>query len=211
MASPVMLRSVRHRPLNLLTALCLLLCVLTIIFTIKSFWQHDQVSLVHAHRWQLTLEKGGFTFEVGTLYPMEDISPATGPPHFRRTGPAQMFSSHWQLSHTIDPFRARFFASNALGFGGEKWFEDGDFPASKAPAPPVIATGQEIETKSWFFPAWLVIASAALLPGWWLWKKRDYKRNHRRKNQLCPTCGYDLRATPDRCPECGTLPAKTSV
>ena len=51
-------------------------------------------------------------------------------------------------------------------------------------------------------PTWAVAVATAIPPA--LWLRRRLKRPTR--PGLCRHCGYDLRATPGRCPECGAVP-----
>ena len=53
-------------------------------------------------------------------------------------------------------------------------------------------------------PLWLLVMMAAVLPALRLLRWRAAVRRSRQVSRLrCPSCSYDLRATPDRCPECG--------
>lgn len=57
----------------------------------------------------------------------------------------------------------------------------------------------------WLITGGQVLATAAgFLAG--VPAQRRRKRQARAAVGLCPACGYDLRASPDRCPECGSVP-----
>jgi hypothetical protein len=54
-------------------------------------------------------------------------------------------------------------------------------------------------------PYWLAIPITMVLPVYATVRWRQGERLKRRvANNLCPACGYDLRASTERCPECGT-------
>jgi hypothetical protein len=62
-------------------------------------------------------------------------------------------------------------------------------------------------------PYWLLLLAFATYPavtfgrrGW-----LAYRFGVRQQQSLCTNCGYDLQATPDRCPECGTIPPQSDL
>ena len=52
----------------------------------------------------------------------------------------------------------------------------------------------------WIVPLWPATAACIVVMLFWL--RKHYLRKS--GTNICPTCGYDLRASQNRCPECGT-------
>ena len=53
-------------------------------------------------------------------------------------------------------------------------------------------------------PVWFLLLASGVLPA--SWGVGAARRRRRARGGLCRRCGYDLRATPARCPECGAVP-----
>ncbi len=53
---------------------------------------------------------------------------------------------------------------------------------------------------------WPFVILMSVLPITWLIRGGKRRARKRAAAGLCPSCGYDVRATPDRCPECGSVP-----
>lgn len=56
-----------------------------------------------------------------------------------------------------------------------------------------------------FLPPWPLLAVSGVAPMTWLWRWRKRRLANHPGIYACEVCGYDLRATPQRCPECGAV------
>jgi hypothetical protein len=66
------------------------------------------------------------------------------------------------------------------------------------------------QRRFWIAPGWVLLVllgTAALCPRIWV----SQRRRERDAGQLCRNCGYDLRATPERCPECGAISGRSGA
>jgi hypothetical protein len=180
----------KRRLLNLVTALSLLLCVVVGVLWVRSYWHFDLFNQCDL-RWEtlawsgrsLSSANGGLwvMLQHGTVDPDEaaDIVKARRQRQQDGEDPSAWHYSDYRATVVQGP--------SFLGF---RWSR--------------ISYTQGATVMNNFsvgVPHAILAALAAVLPAAQLIRwRRDRTRGHRR---ACRQCGYDLRATPDRCPECG--------
>ena len=196
---------VRRRLLNLLTLLSLLLCVALTALWVRSYWTGDavfsqsarEILTAAASRGQVRLERrialvpdaARRKLERGFDAPVHDYTyvPADGVA-LEQFPPEQLDLRQPPGTGVVTEFRAA------------------GFRYMKAERP---------HERVWHVvaPCWLVVLCTGMLPlGWLAADARRRRRTMRQRHGLCPRCGYDLRATPDTCPECGAeSPAPTTT
>jgi hypothetical protein len=187
---------VRCRLLNLLTALSLLLCVAVCVLWVRSYAVGQRF---HVARF---LDSGRWTYWV-----RDELRVWSGRVGF----------SHAVSSGPLGTYRA-FVEKNAPGPKESQAYyrqlQLGDVPIQLG-SKPRSCLGFEMGRSSYvrsdgsvclardsvIAPLWSVAALAGVMPA--LWCVLVFRNRSRRLAGLCPTCNYDLRATPARCPECG--------
>jgi hypothetical protein len=187
------MRAVRRTLLHAFTAVLLLLFTATITLWIRSYFVSDQLSrdATNDHGvWSWSFVHAGCGQLLLVRHSIDNGHPAIAAQWNWKTTAA---SPAW-------PTIASAGGSNLTGWEhvgfSHQWRKD------------KLVYGLRDKCDWVTLPLWSVAAVTALLctPGLITFARARGHRNRQRAG-ACRICGYDLRATPDRCPECGTASA----
>ncbi|HEX2971639.1 MAG TPA: hypothetical protein VHP11_04870 [Tepidisphaeraceae bacterium] len=187
---------------NIAAATSLVLCVAAVVMWVRSCTLSDY--LTHASvpdSWQLASQfrrdcwyntgpSGGVAIgmEFSSSYGIFHLffGHTMAPPQTLPSG----FPRGWTLYSTPTPptWKPPSDYWRHLGFSIRHWHQDG--------------SGGVLQ-RNWFIgiPQGCIVLLSSLPPAVWILR---YWRRQPKQLGLCPACGYDLRASRDRCPECGT-------
>jgi hypothetical protein len=194
----------RQRLFNLAAVLSLVLFVATVVLWLRSylvadlaqcFKHHSPNSLLDIEEsYNVSSGNGGLCFEWGrTDFAYRDAGEAA---QMRRQS-GYVFDSRYRLNYskTARWYGGTLYDNNYdhrfAGFALRSWRD--------TPTSPYGGWGMCVP--------WVALSAAsALLPGSFLRQTMRRRRDERRRHmKLCLACGYDLRSTPDCCPECGAV------
>ena len=190
------MRRLRRRLFTFYSAASLLVCLLVGVLWVRSYAVHDTLAAgwvrdpptsdVHVRAY---LNRG-----VVTVWRLDAAAVGPTPPGFDVEGNMQLVPPRtWSTEKPSRWTRGSF--RQLPGFQWRDWVQ-----VSLTLPTPVRERFRQVR-----FPHWLPMLLAAVAPA--LWLRRARRQRARARNRLCLACGYDLRASPGHCPECGTTVA----
>jgi hypothetical protein len=203
---------VKRRLFNLLATASLVFAIATAALTARSFSRHDYIRLGRIHSptshevfYVLHSSWGRLTL-IRLDYKVTGNLPST----FRIDRDGNRFLPpgwSWDVDTAVAGSQtARWY----LGFDITNVVMQKPLLRSRA-GYPLNGVQERAQVVAVDIPYWSLVLAASVMPAWWFVHHRRLRARLRR-HHYCATCGYDLRATPERCPECGTAvpPALTA-
>jgi len=223
----------RRRLFTILSAMLLLLCAATCALCVRSYWQREIVCICRANHGVICrVVKGDICIESFAVplgrgnfcsAKMIDSSPVLPPQLleyrdadanafvFKQNDAAAAFGRLFPVFLTANGYPVSYRHQSVSWHAFACIDMSTDWGNQKIVIPPLSFTPMANSRYPFSYaavglPLWSIACGTLLLPSCRLIAGL---RVRRRKPGLCPLCGYDLRATPDHCPECGTVPATT--